>query len=273
MTVPPDLSPLPIIRIKKRRSNLGLVVLSAGLAISLIVNLFALLEVQSLREDLARIEVSAVVANPNSDAPERLRIVPEDHAASDELLSVADVYESAIRSVVTIECRMSQGAGFAYGVAPPAGYATVLVTNHHVINDCATSGSQVVVRGQEIGEVVGDVFAWDALNDLAFIVTKTEMPAIELASDARIGDGVIAIGSPFGLEGTLTQGVISNFTERHYQTDAAINPGNSGGPLLDLQGRVLGVNTWKRDGEGIGIAHRISLLCEKIAMCAELEKE
>jgi S1-C subfamily serine protease len=212
-----------------------------------------------------------------------LRLAPSDEPPSDSQLSVADIYESAIRSVVTIECRTSQGTGFSYGLIPPAGFSTVIVTNHHVISSCAV-GTEVLVRGPEIGEVVGEVFSWDFSldeaknNDLAFIVTTTELPTLQAASDARIGDAVIAIGSPFGLEGTLTQGVISNFTDKGYQTDAAINRGNSGGPLLDLQGRVLGVNTKKLDGEGvegiegIGFAHKISLVCQRLAVCDADEK-
>jgi S1-C subfamily serine protease len=233
----------------------------------LVVNLFALLEVQSLRDELESLQGSESVSNAATQIPERLVVATSDQTPSQEETSIADIYEGAILSVVTIECLASQGTGFAYRVTPPAGFATVIVTNHHVISGCNALGTEVVLRAQRIGEVVGEVFSWDETNDLAFIVTTAELPAINTAVAARIGDSVIAIGSPFGLEGTLTQGVISNFTDRHYQTDAAINPGNSGGPLLDLQGRVLGVNTWKGDGEGIGIAHRISLVCDQLAIC------
>ena len=271
MTLPHNNIPLPVIRVKRRRTNLGVIVVSVALGLSLLVNMVALLEVQSLRDELASVESSALSSSPGTPAPERLKVAPSDTTPSDSQLSVADIYESAIRSVVTIECRASQGTGFSYEVAPPPGFSTVIVTNHHVISSCAV-GTEVLVRGSEIGEVVGEVFSWDEANDLAFVVTTTELPTIQAASDARIGDAVIAIGSPLGLEGTLTQGVISNFTDKYFQTDAAINPGNSGGPLLDLQGRVLGVNTWKVDGEGIGIAHKISLVCQRLAVCDADEK-
>ena len=267
MTVPLNHLPLPMVRVKKRNRNLGAVVLSVSLGLSLAVNLVALLEVQSLRDELASVQGSESPSNAASQIPERLVVTPGDQTPSQEQVSVADIYEAAILSVVTVECLASQGTGFAYRVAPPNGFATVIVTNHHVISNCNALGTEVVLRGQRIGDVVGEVFSWDETNDLAFIVTTAELPAIDTAVVARIGDSVIAIGSPFGLEGTLTQGVISNLTDRHYQTDAAINPGNSGGPLLDLQGRILGVNTWKRDGEGIGIAHRISLVCDELAIC------
>ena len=264
---PKDASPLPVVRIKRRRTNVGVVLLSLALGLSLLVNWVALVEVQSLRDQLASVETSALSVESGIEAFERLVITPSDEPSSDSQLSVADIYESAIRSVVTIECLASQGTGFSYTVTPPEGFSSVIVTNHHVIQSCSALGTEVLVRSAEIGEVVGEVFSWDEANDLAFIVTARELPAIQAASDARIGDAVIAIGSPFGLEGTLTQGVISNFTNRYFKTDAAINPGNSGGPLLDLEGRVLGVNTWKADGEGIGIAHKVSLLCQRLAIC------
>lgn len=259
--------PLPVVRVKRRRTNLGGLALSFALGLSLLVNVVAIVEVQSLRDELANYEASAITTSSGIDAPERLKIAPSDQMPIEPELSVADIYEAAIQSVVTIECLASQGTGFSYELSPPEGFSTVIVTNHHVIDSCNSFGAEVLVRGPEIGEVGGEVFSWDVENDLAFIVTTTELPTIQAAGEARIGDAVIAIGSPFGLEGTLTQGVISNFTDRYYQTDAAINPGNSGGPLLDLQGRVLGINTWKRDGEGIGIAHRISLICERLAVC------
>lgn len=267
MTLHERNDPLPVIRVKRRRTNLGALVLSFALGLSLLVNVVALLEVQSLRDEVASHEISARTTSSSLDAPERLRILPGEPLPVESQLSVADIYEAAIQSVVTIECLAAQGTGFSYELSPPAGFATVIITNHHVIDSCNSFGAEVLIRGPKIGEVGGEVFSWDEENDLAFIVTTTELPTIQAADDARIGDAVIAIGSPFGLEGTLTQGVISNLTDRYYQTDAAINPGNSGGPLLDLQGRVLGINTWKRDGEGIGIAHRITLVCELLATC------
>lgn len=272
MTLPQSNSPLPVVRIKQRRTNIGMIVLSLALGLSLLVNLVALVEVQSLRDELASIETSDLSSDPATEAPQRLTISPSEEPSGDAQLSVADIYESAIRSVVTIECLASQGTGFSYEVAPPPGFSSVIVTNHHVISSCSALGTEVLVRGPDIGEVLGEVFSWDEINDLAFIVTTTELPTMQAATNARIGDAVIAIGSPLGLEGTLTQGVISNLTDRYFQTDAAINPGNSGGPLLDLQGRVIGVNTWKADGEGIGIAHKITLLCQRLAVCADDER-
>lgn len=269
MSLPGAQEPLPIVRVKRPRNNLGAIVLSVGLGLSLMVNAVALFEVQSLRTELSSLEALPTPGEASISEPDRLLLPAPQQAQDDGALSVADIYDSAIRSVVTIECPSSQGTGFAYELLPPDGFATVIVTNHHVISSCTVLGADVLIRGEEVGEVSGEVFSFDETNDLGLVVTRTELPVIAPAVDARIGDLVVAIGSPFGLEGTLTQGVISNLTDRQYQTDAAINPGNSGGPLLDGQGRVLGVNTWKVDGEGIGIAPRISLVCERLALCGD----
>src|SRR5262249_17490838 len=110
----------------------------------------------------------------------------------------------------------------------------------------------------------------DAKTDLAIITLdgKRDLPALEFGdrNDMEIGDRVLAVGAPFGLTGTVTQGIISskgralrmNMYEDFLQTDAAINPGNSGGPLISLDGKVIGINSAikSRTGgfQGIGLA-------------------
>ena len=158
--------------------------------------------------------------------------------------------------------------GFSYSIQHPRGSGSVIVTNFHVVDTCIGSSRPLTVRGRDTPEAAGSVFSFDQNNDLALVLTQLVLPPLNTSSGARIGDTVVALGSPRGLEGTLTQGIVSNLTAQWYQTDAAINPGNSGGPLLDLRGHVLGVNT-ERDSnaEGIGFAYRLSLLCEKLVLC------
>jgi len=146
-----------------------------------------------------------------------------------------------------------------------------IVTNYHVIE-----GADELLVNMADGTVYeADVVGSDPTNDLAVIQIQAETslpnPVVFSDSDAlRVGQFVIAIGNPFGLEQTLTIGVISalgriiqspednRFIGEAIQTDAAINPGNSGGPLLDLQGRVIGVNSQiispSRASAGIGFA-------------------
>ncbi|CAA2159964.1 Periplasmic serine endoprotease DegP [Methylobacterium brachiatum] len=134
-----------------------------------------------------------------------------------------------------------------------------VVTNTHVVQNAARSGGSVSVRMSD-GEVVSATLVGLAPSyDLAVLrlgrVTKMPPPlAIGSSEDLKVGQSTFAIGNPFGLDHTLTTGVISAVRRRMptsagrelsgvIQTDAAINPGNSGGPLLDSAGRLIGVNT------------------------------
>ncbi len=157
------------------------------------------------------------------------------------------------------------GSGF---VISADGY---VVTNHHVVEN-AQKITVVLHDGKELtGEVVGR----DPKTDLALLKVKAdgELPTAPLGdSDAvRVGDWVIAIGNPFGLDHTVTVGILSargrNIEAGPYddflQTDASINPGNSGGPLIDTAGRVIGINTAiNAAGQGIGFAIPINIAKE-----------
>jgi len=183
-------------------------------------------------------------------------------------LTVREIYEKVLPSVVTVECGEWQGTGFSYNIAPAGGYNSVIVTNHHVIEDCTfTNGPRVAIATYENSRPQSQLWSWDEENDLALIMTTGSLPIIEDAPEADIGDQVVAIGSPLGFSGTITTGIISQVYSDAYQTDAAINPGNSGGPLLDMRGRVLGVNTLGFGREGLNIAFRPELLCENVLSC------
>lgn len=153
----------------------------------------------------------------------------------------------------------SLGSGF---IVDPSGY---ILTNEHVV----MSGHDIKVTTAEgksfEAKLVGA--APDADLALLKIDAKTPLPSLELGNsdDLMIGETVIAVGNPFGLSKTVTTGVLSatgrtvNAGKRNYsdfiQTDAAINPGNSGGPLLNILGKVIGVNTAIiKNAQGIGFA-------------------
>lgn len=128
-----------------------------------------------------------------------------------------------------------------------------LLTNHHVVADSRT----LRVRLHDGQEVSGEVIGNDPWTDLALVRAKGEkFPFAALGDSAklRVGQLVLAIGSPLGFESTVTAGVVSavgrtlrsmsgHLVDNIIQTDAALNPGNSGGPLVDSQGRVAGINT------------------------------
>ncbi len=138
-----------------------------------------------------------------------------------------------------------RGSGF---VIDPSG---VIMTNSHVVR----GADKVVVRFQDGHEYAARDIKVDAPSDIAIIMIDADhpLPALPLGdSEAiQVGDWVLAIGSPFGLDMSVTAGIISakgrghNITDRAYflQTDAAVNPGNSGGPLINLKGEVVGINT------------------------------
>jgi Do/DeqQ family serine protease len=139
----------------------------------------------------------------------------------------------------------------------------VILTNNHVVDDALT----ITVRLRDGRILPAQLVGRDTATDLALIRVdaKNLTPARFADSDAvRVGEWVVAIGSPFGLGYTVTTGVVSakgrgavgvNSVEDYLQTDASINPGNSGGPLVNLDGQVLGINTMiVGRGQGIGFA-------------------
>jgi len=191
---------------------------------------------------------------------------------------VTSVYERVSPAVVNITSRVLRRS-FFFGVYPEEGTGSGFVIDregHIVTNAHVVRGAQdVVVTLPDQTMVPAEVVGTDSYNDLA--VLKIDVPPdvlqpVELGSsaDLRVGQRVIAIGNPFGLERTLTTGVISSLGRiiegedgrplgEMIQTDAAINPGNSGGPLLDSQGRVIGVNTAIKSPSGgsVGIGFAV----------------
>ncbi|MFO7707837.1 MAG: DegQ family serine endoprotease [Desulfobacterales bacterium] len=143
-----------------------------------------------------------------------------------------------------------------------------VVTNNHVIEDA----DQIKVKLGDEKEFDAQVIGRDASTDLALLKIKAaqDLPVVKLGDSAqmKIGQWVVAIGSPFGLERTVTAGIVSakgrvigsGPYDDFIQTDASINPGNSGGPLINMKGEVIGINTAiVASGQGIGFAIPINL--------------
>jgi S1-C subfamily serine protease len=202
------------------------------------------------------------------------------------------VYEGANRGVVNITTRTISYDRFFMFATPGegAGSGSVIdkrghiLTNNHVIEDA--KGIQVTVNGEEYSaEVVGT----DADADVA--VLKIDAPPEELypvplgtSDNLRVGQRVYTLGNPFGLEGTLTTGIISNLNrtlpsrtggemKSIIQTDAAMNPGNSGGPLLDTSGRMIGMNvaiaSTSGQNSGLGFAIPINRIRQIVPQLIE----
>ena len=170
--------------------------------------------------------------------------------------SVAEVAERLLRSVVSVSVRGEGGAGTGSGfVIRDDGY---LLTNNHVVD--AAEGGGILVKFQSGSATEARVVGRSRRYDLAVLkVDARNLPEVALADsdDVVVGSPVIAAGSPLGLSGTITTGIVSAKNRpvtagggagdaayiNAIQTDAAINPGNSGGPLVDARGRVIGVNS------------------------------
>ena len=203
--------------------------------------------------------------------------------------ALTDVAESVSPSVVSIQVEVTrpQNEGFPFffggqgrgGIVRGGGSGVILrpdgyiLTNNHVVH----KASRIEVRLRNGKSFPATLVGADSATDLAMLkIDARGLPQAEFASSekARVGQFVIAIGSPFGLDYTVTTGVLSakgrggigaNEIEDYLQTDASINPGNSGGPLVNLHGRVLGINTMII-GRGTGIGFAIpSEIAQRVA--------
>ena len=196
-------------------------------------------------------------------------------------LNNISVYKRVLPSVVNITSR-EVVFNFFYGVVPQEGQgsgfildkAGHILTNYHVIaggnHGVANRGIQVALSNKKT--YTAKVVGFDKEHDVALLqISAPDLQPVTLANstDLAVGQEVLAIGNPFGLNGTMTRGIISSIRsiktgdgapiEDAIQTDAAINPGNSGGPLLNSHGEVIGINTMiasngAEQSSGIGFA-------------------
>jgi len=207
------------------------------------------------------IEAKAKPVVKTKQATPRVRPRAEDMQIPDEFRRFFEEFDRLPRDMQEREPRVGFGSGF---IVDPKG---VVLTNNHVVD----GADQVEIQLADGRKFISKDFKTDPKTDLAIvrIETKEALPFLDMGdSDAmEIGDRVLAVGAPFGLTGTVTSGIISakgrnglnmNMYEDFLQTDAAINPGNSGGPLVNLEGKVVGINSAikSRSGgfQGIGLA-------------------
>jgi putative serine protease PepD len=195
------------------------------------------------------------------------------------------VAKQVLPSVVKINVKGSQGAGSGSGII--IGSDGKILTNNHVVSLAGQDG-QISVNFNDGTAKKATVLGTDPLTDLAVIkaqgVSGLQPADIGAADQIAVGEDVVAIGSPFGLEATVTSGIVSALnrpvsisddsgqssqatTYPAIQTDAAINPGNSGGPLVDMDGAVIGINSSIRtasdslgsEGGSIGLGFAIPI--------------
>jgi len=241
-------------------------------------------------------EVSEAIA-AHSEEPESAVTVDPDESedmsgsssASDFFSQPADL-ESVIseiqESTVTVLCAGGLGSGWVIELDSPdadapeealeldAQYPYEVITNHHVIEEClSTPGSVEVVSGDK--EFDAYLYSWDEDTDLALIGITEELPPLRVSDEPEPGWWAMAVGSPYGLEGSVTIGNIVNRDGDEVISTAALNNGNSGGPLVNSRGEVVGTNSFVLVGEDYpqdwNIAIGFPVICTKLAICPDLD--
>jgi len=260
---------------KNRNHAFTAVAIAVLMVVSLVctVSVYSLTEqVSSLRSEVAILQSATAATTQNSGTTT---------ASNIESVSLSDLYAEVENSVVTIECTLveytmpfgrqitseAQGSGFVYEYEGQM----VIITNNHVVEDAVS----ITVTFADGNTYDAEVLGADASADLA--VLSADAPASEYypleivsSSTVSVGDYVVAIGSPYGLAGTMTTGIVSaldrtiTITEDMgssyditglIQTSAPINSGNSGGPLMTYDGQVIGITTAiVSDSNGLGFA-------------------
>lgn len=198
----------------------------------------------------------------------------EDQISSIKASTSADfsgIIEDAVEAVVSIQTNAAQGSGF---IITSDGY---VVTNAHVLEDATYAKAITADQDEYYMSLVG----YSSSLDLALLkIEDNNWEYLEFADsdDAKVGEKVIAIGNPYGLSFSVTEGiisavgrVISGYGGEYIQTDTAINAGNSGGPLINTDGEVVGVNNLKIDADNIGFALESNYVSEEVNNIA-LEK-
>src|SRR5919202_1693599 len=209
----------------------------------------------SFAEIAKRVEPAVVNIDTKTAAPE---VAENDEDEKDN-----QTLDRSLLDMLRRQRRPTRGVGSGF-IVDPKGF---ILTNQHVIQ----GATRISVRLQSGEQYIVRVVGVDEETDLAVLKVDAgkDLPAIKLgdSSTVEVGDWVLAIGSPFGLEQTVTAGIISKKERQPYpganfqqfiQTDAAINRGNSGGPLVNMRGEVIGINsqiaTSTGDYNGIGFA-------------------
>ena len=220
-------------------------------------------------EDSQLREAHSFVANVASKvSPSVVRIDIEREIQTDEFES--DLLDPLLRDLLgDLGTFPKKERGQGSGVIIDS--SGLVLTNAHVVERV----DSVIITLQNGNQVDGTVLGTDQITDLALVKIK-EFPGLESAKlgdseDIQVGDWAIALGTPYGLESTVTLGIVSSlhrdintlgFSDKRLdliQTDAAINPGNSGGPLINANGEVIGINTLVRSGPGAGLGFAIPI--------------
>lgn len=203
-------------------------------------------------------ELTGAIVQQESDIRQEINLIKTSQT------DFSDVVEDSIRGVVSVTTDKSAGSGF---FIHPAGY---VVTNWHVIQ----GASFVRIVDYNGGIIEAQIVGADEFTDIALLKVPGIFESFELekSDNVQVGEKVVAIGNPLGLSFTVTEGIVSavdregpNGLKAYVQTDVTLNPGNSGGPLIDREGKVVGVNNFKIGGaESLGFALESDVIKEEV---------
>lgn len=163
------------------------------------------------------------------------------------------IIESAVKSVVSIKTDVAQGSGF---IISQGGY---IVTNAHVLS--GAHYAKALTYNNEL--ISAELIGYDSDLDIALLKIPGNYNYLKFADsdNVKVGEKVIAVGNPYGLSFSVSEGIVSavhrsfNNLNAYIQTDVSLNPGNSGGPLINKEGEVIGINNFKiSSAEGLGFA-------------------
>jgi S1-C subfamily serine protease len=184
------------------------------------------------------------------------------------------IAKAVVPSVFRVSAGDFSGTAFAVGKNTPNG-ATNLFTNYHVVESVYSGGGRQVFLERQDKRFPAKIVAVDKANDVAYLQTTSRFTGLTTApTPVKAGQQIIVVGSPLGLDETVTTGVVSAFRKipdyanEVFQFDASINPGNSGGPVINSANQVVGIASAKaRNAEGIGLAVSIGTACGKFKIC------
>jgi S1-C subfamily serine protease len=231
--------------------------------------------VEALERTVARSDAAA--ARTQQEVHDLQRRAATLEARTRGSIDVAAVARQVTPSVFRVRAGNATGSAFAFGARPSDG-GTSLITNFHVVADLVAVGGSTVKIERGGRSYTARIARTDGDRDLAVLETDAFFRPLPAASaQVQSGSPVVVVGAPLGLIDSVTTGVVSALRPRpdgqvgqFIQFDAAISPGNSGGPLVDADGRVVGVAQAKlvQEGvEGISIAIPIAEACDGLVRC------
>jgi putative serine protease PepD len=204
------------------------------------------------------------------DATKQLQgLEPKVNQANASTIDSGAISAKVLKSVFTIQAGNALGTAFAVSRTSTGG--TILLTNYHVVAGVWSHGAHSVTLKQGARSVSGQIKTVRPTQDLASIEVINELPLLAInVTLPAVGAPVLVVGSPLGLAGTVTTGVVSAHRSHLIQISAPISPGNSGGPVVDASGRAVGIASEKivaNNAEGLGFAIPIREVCSSLVHC------